>query len=167
MHVLAVRQEREYHRAQQQRTDTNERQSAFQNPPDAMHDPTWYDRLREHWDKLRGVSPTAVLASGFANADPMILNSLMRGNYPAYAQSFGGSVTNITYQVEVGGVEVKNTNASPADIGKTVGEKTASSINDRATYVLRKSSAVGLYFKFKTIDCIRINFKNSVIKCIW
>lgn len=43
----------------------------------------------------------------------------MYGSSPAYAQNSGGSVTNITYQVDVGGVEVKNTNASADDIGKS------------------------------------------------
>lgn len=52
------------------------------------------------------IRPSAYFANGFANTDPAILNSLMRGGSLAYAQSFGGGVTNITYQVGVGGVEV-------------------------------------------------------------
>jgi len=119
-------------------------QPAFQNSPDDMYDPTWRDRFREWWAKLLGVSPTIVLANGFANSDPMVLNSLLRGGYPSYAQNYGGIVNSVTYRVEVGGVTVANTNASADDIGKAVGDKTVSSINNRATYVLQNRALNGI-----------------------
>ncbi len=115
---------------------------SFQNPPDDMRDLTWMDRWREWWQQFSSadssanslVRPSSYFANAFASADPMIVNSLMRGGSPAYAQGLGGSTTNITYQVDVGGVEVKNTNAAAEDIGREVGNKTASSIHDRAEY---------------------------------
>ncbi|MDU4960200.1 MAG: lytic transglycosylase domain-containing protein [Sporomusaceae bacterium] len=120
---------------------------SFQKPPDGMRDLTWVDRWQEWLGEIlrpsapqdsetaaNFVRPTSFLANAFTNTDPMIVNSLMRGSSPAYAQGLGGSVTNITYQVEVGGVEVKSTNASAEDIGKEVGNKTASSIHGRAEY---------------------------------
>lgn len=117
--------------------------STFQNSPDNMHDPSWWDRLREWWGNVRIPKPTAFLTNGLVNADPMVLNGLLNGVSSAYA-SYGGSVTNITYQVDVGGVEVTNTNASPDDIGNAVGKKTVSSLDDRANYVLKNRTLNGV-----------------------
>jgi hypothetical protein len=130
-------------------------QPVLKNPPEGMHEPTWIDRYQEWWQRLLQSSagaesdtatlarPSSYLVNGFANADPMLLSSLMGGSYPAYAQS-SGSVINITNHVEVGGVEVANTNASSQEIGRAVGKETVSSLNDRATYVLQNRVLNGI-----------------------
>ena len=113
--------------------------------------PSLFDRTvnyaSEKWKDLTGGSGNdlfSAIASGFANADPIILNGLMQGTQPAYAQSAYGGSTNITYHVEVGGVNVTKTSATAEDIGNAVGEKTVSNINDRATYVLQNRALNGI-----------------------
>ena len=143
-------------------------QPAFINPPEDLRDITWWDRVkeeaREDWEKFLDfftpnpppdqpegrsgsslVRPSSYFASAFNDADPMIVNSLLQGGSLAYAQGSSGSViNNVTYQVDVGGVEVKNTNATAEDIGREVGNQTASSIQDRATYVLQNRALNGV-----------------------
>ncbi|WP_371378924.1 transglycosylase SLT domain-containing protein [Sporomusa aerivorans] len=130
------------------------KEPVYRNHQNDMREPTWWDRVQDWWEQFDKpsssssdsglVRPSTYFANGFANSDPVLLNNLMNGSYPIYAHNSGGGVTNITYQVEVGGVEVTNTNASPAEIGKAVGDKTASSINDRARYVLQNRTLNGI-----------------------
>lgn len=130
-------------------------QPTFQNPPDSLRDPNWSDRFLEWWEKFWKpspsgaaaggfVRPSAYFANGFMNTDPMLLNNFMQSSTPVYAQGSGSNITTITYQVDVGGVEVTNTNASADDIGRAVGTKTASSLNDRAIYVLQNRALNGV-----------------------
>lgn len=74
-----------------------------------------------------------------AAVDPYLYRGLMTGGYNA---NFAGG-NNITYHVSVGGVTVNNTNASPEEIGRQVGEQTTSAINEQAQYIYHSRTLAG------------------------
>lgn len=139
-------------------------QYSLENPPDNMKDPNtgWLDRqimeIKDLWHKASGVSTTtdapqasllslyrggaSYLQNGFANADPVLLGGLSGQNLARYGQNYGGIT--IYNSVDVGGVEVTNTNASPSDIGNAVASKTTSKLSDSANYVLQNRALTGI-----------------------
>ena len=83
-----------------------------------------------------------LFGSGFmqgANVDPYLYRGLMTGGYSA---SFAGN-NNISYHVNVGGVTVNNTNASPEEIGEQVGQYTASALDEQAQYMYQSRVLTG------------------------
>lgn len=83
-----------------------------------------------------------LFGSGFmqgATVDPYLYRGLMTGGYSA---SFAGN-NNISYHVNVGGVTVNNTNASPEEIGEQVGQRTASALDEQAQYMYQSRILTG------------------------
>lgn len=121
----------------------------FKNPSEGSRDPTWWDYTKEKVSKIydnfkNWVMPTAARANeAVANLDPLMVRNLMSGNAGSQTVSYGGSSTNVTYQIQVGGVTVSQTNASPQEIGQSVGQETAKALDSRMEYVLQNRSLSG------------------------
>lgn len=121
----------------------------YKNPPEGMRDPTWFDEVKEKagkvYDDITGFfTPSAYIKDAFASLDPLVMRGLIAGDTQTYAQNYGaGTVTNVTCKVDVGGVNVQNTNASPEEIGQAVGDKTANSLNSSATYLTKSKALCG------------------------
>lgn len=71
-----------------------------------------------------------------ANMDPIMYNNMMRGGY----QAVYGGTGNTYYNINVGGVNVNNTNASPQEIGQAVGQETCTALEEKAKYTQRSKS---------------------------
>lgn len=116
----------------------------MKNPPEGMRDPTWWDKVKDGWDNFNVLSPTVVLRNGFVNVEPMILRNFTRDSSTQYGQNYGQGITNVTYHVEVGDVNVAQTNASPQEIGQSVADRTTNALNDRANYSQINSAVTGM-----------------------
>lgn len=97
-------------------------------------------RIKEMSAENNLIKPSSAIQSMIAEADPGLLQNVI--GLDLYRQS-GGDITNITYQIDVGGVKVENTNASPQDIGRVVADKTLSKLNERADYILKSRTLGG------------------------
>lgn len=97
-------------------------------------------RIKEISAETNLIKPSSAIQSMIAGADPGLLQNIT--GLDLYRQS-SGDITNITYQIDVGGVKVENTNASPQDIGRVVAEKTLSKLNERADYILKNRTLGG------------------------
>lgn len=74
-------------------------------------------------------------------ADPYLYNSLMSGGYAA--SYVGGN--NTYYTINVGGVNVANTNANPQEIGQAVADVTLNRLNNQARYIQQSKSTSGMW----------------------
>ena len=82
--------------------------------------------------------------SGSGNYDYSSLFDIYGGSatdYFAPPSSSGGSTV---YEINVGGVTVAQTNASPGEIGRAVGSKTLEALDNRANYVLKNRALNGV-----------------------
>ncbi len=75
-----------------------------------------------------------------SQADPVLLNGIGSGMYPA---RYGASSHNVTYRVDVGGVTVAQTNASPQQIGNAVAEASMQALQQRGQYLLQNRTLTG------------------------
>lgn len=73
--------------------------------------------------------------------DPYLYNSLMSGGYAA--SYVGGN--NTYYNINVGGVNVANTNANPQEIGQAVADVTLNRLNNQARYIQQSKSTSGMW----------------------
>lgn len=73
--------------------------------------------------------------------DPYLYNSLMSGGYTA--SYVGGN--NTYYNINVGGVNVANTNANPQEIGQAVADVTLNRLNNQARYIQQSKSTSGMW----------------------
>lgn len=80
-------------------------------------------------------------ANFVGRADPYLYNSLMSGGYAA--SYVGGN--NTYYTINVGGVNVANTNANPQEIGQTVADVTLTRLNNQARYIQQSKSTSGMW----------------------
>lgn len=80
-------------------------------------------------------------ANFVGRADPYLYNSLMSGGYAA--SYVGGN--NTYYTINVGGVNVANTNANPQEIGQAVADVTLNRLNNQARYIQQSKSTSGMW----------------------
>ena len=80
-------------------------------------------------------------ANFVGRADPYLYNSLMSGGYAA--SYVGGN--NTYYNINVGGVNVANTNANPQEIGQAVADVTLNRLNNQARYIQQSKSTSGMW----------------------
>lgn len=80
-------------------------------------------------------------ANFVGRADPYLYNSLMSGGYAA--NYVGGN--NTYYTINVGGVNVANTNANPQEIGQAVADVTLTRLNNQARYIQQSKSTSGMW----------------------
>ena len=80
-------------------------------------------------------------ANFVGRADPYLYNSLMSGGYTA--NYVGGN--NTYYTINVGGVNVANTNANPQEIGQAVADVTLTRLNNQARYIQQSKSTSGMW----------------------
>lgn len=86
------------------------------------------------------------LNSLLADADPFHLNGIMQQDAMIYNLDDGtASTTNLVYRIDVGGVVVQNTNASPDDIGEAVAKHSLVALEDRTKNVQLNRSLTGVY----------------------
>lgn len=80
-------------------------------------------------------------ANFVGRADPYLYNSLMSGGYAA--SYVGGN--NTYYNINVGGVNVANTNANPQEIGQAVADVTLNRLNNQARYIQQSKATSGMW----------------------
>lgn len=111
----------------------------------ASHDEHGYYLSDPIYDGSQNMSYT----TGSYGIDPLLYNGLMsagRAMPPINMMNSGmvGAPSNrITYNVDVGGVTVNGTNASPQQIGNEVGNQTLKKLEERGAYLLRSRNLVG------------------------
>lgn len=119
-------------------------QYELRNAPEGMHNPEekgaiekfgesimdiggWaYKKLEGFGEYIMGETGDGKQASNLlGNIDPVTVKGLMGCNSMQYASSYNaGNITNLNYKIDVGGVNVANTNASPQEIGQAVADET-------------------------------------------
>lgn len=73
-----------------------------------------------------------------ASADPLMASGIINGYQPWYTDR-----NNVVYNVNVGGVTVAKTDASPQEIGRSVGDATLRALNERGKYMLQSRTLTG------------------------
>lgn len=111
----------------------------------ASHDEHGYYLSDPIYDGSQNMSYT----NGNYGIDPLLYNGLMsagRSMSPVAMMTSGmiGAPSNhVTYNVDVGGVTVNGSNASPQQIGNEVGNQTLKKLEERGAYLLRSRNLVG------------------------
>ena len=68
---------------------------------------------------------------------------ILNGYNPAYIGAGSIKGASVTYQINVGGVTVTHSNASPDDIGNAVANKTMEKLNAKGQYLLQSRTLTG------------------------